>query len=162
MQAQAIAALEAATVEFHGDRDRTYLTGISMGGRGAWFLAARETERFAALVIIAGPVTYIPPDWTLIERETALRENDFLQSADPYGAVAAKIKSLPIRLFHGSADMLAPVSDSRGIAAALHKLGADVKYTEYEGLPHNSWDRAYAEPDLMPWLLAQRKQPGGR
>jgi predicted peptidase len=158
MQAEAIAALDAATLEFHGDRDRTYLTGISMGGRGAWFLVAKAPERFAALVIIAGPVTYIPENWTTSEKETALRENDFLRSDDPYGVLAAKVKSLRIRLFHGSADMSAPVTDSRQMTAALRKLGADVEYKEYEGVPHNSWDRAYAEPELMPWLLAQRRQ----
>ena len=161
MQAQAVAALEAATMEFHGDRDRTYLTGLSMGGRGAWILAGKAPERFAALVVIAGPVTYIPETWTTIEKETAFREGDFLRSADPYGAVAAKVKSLPIRLFHGSADMAVPVTESRQMAAALQRLGTDVKYTEYEGLPHNSWDRAYAELDLIPWLLAQRRQTKG-
>jgi predicted peptidase len=158
MQAQALEALEAATVEFHGDRERTYLTGLSMGGRGAWFWAAKSPERFAAMVIIAGSVTYIPPEWTTSEKETALRENDFLRNDDPYRTLAAKVKGLPIRLFHGSADPLAPVSDSRRITAALQRVGADVKYTEYEGVPHNSWDRAYAESDLIPWLLAQRRQ----
>lgn len=157
MQAQAVAALEATTKEFHGDRDRTYLTGISMGGRGAWFLVAKAPERFAALVIIAGPVTYIPESWTTSEKETAVLENDFLRSADPYGTLAAKVKGLRIRLFHGSADMSAPVTDARQMTAALRKLGADVEYKEYEGAPHNSWDRAYAEPELMSWLLAQRR-----
>jgi predicted peptidase len=160
MQDQAIAALEAATQEFNGDQDRTYLTGLSMGGRGAWFLSVRMPERFAALVIIAGLVTHIAPGWLPAEKETALRENKFLQSDDPYGAVAEKIRSLPIRLFHGSADMAAPVTESRRMTAALQKLGVDVNYTEYPGVPHNSWDKAFAEPSLMPWLLAQRRKTG--
>ena len=29
---------------------------------------------------------------------------------------------------------------------------APVRVTVYEGVPHNSWDRAYSEPDLIPWL----------
>lgn len=157
MLEHAVASLEAATLEFHGDRDRTYLTGLSMGGRGAWKLAAKDPQRFAALVIIAAAV-HIPDTWTTNEKETALRENDFLRNADPFGAIASKIKGLPIRMFHGDADMEAPVIESRQMAAALRALAADVKYTEYEGVPHNSWDRAYAEADLMTWLLAQRRQ----
>lgn len=158
MLAQGIAALEAATLEFHGDRDRTYLTGLSMGGRGAWSLASKDLARFAALAIIAGAVTSTPDNWTTSERETALQENEFLRSPNPYAALAMKVRTLPIWLFHGSADMTLPVTESRKMTEALQRLGADVKYTEYEGLPHNSWDRAYAEADLMPWLLAQRRQ----
>ena len=157
MLAHAVATLDAAILEFHGDRDRTYLTGLSMGGRGSWKLASKTPERFAALVIIAAGVV-TPDAWTQTEKETAARENDFLRSPDPYGFLASKVKGLPIQLFHGSADMEAPVTESRQMAAALQRLGANVKYTEYEGVPHNSWDRAFAEPDLMPWLLAQRRQ----
>jgi len=40
---------------------------------------------------------------------------------------------------------------------ALRDAGADVRYTEYPGVAHNSWDRAYAEPGLLPWMLAQRR-----
>lgn len=32
----AIATLDAASAEFNADPQRTYLTGISMGGYGAW------------------------------------------------------------------------------------------------------------------------------
>ena len=156
MQTRALAALDAATVEFGGDRERTYLTGLSMGGRGAWSLATRQPTRFAAMVIIAAGVT-VPPDWSVSERETALRESSFLRSDDPYGTLAAMVKHLPVRIFHGSADAVAPVADARRIAETLKRLGADVKYTEYEGVPHNSWDRAFWEPDLMPWLLNQRR-----
>jgi hypothetical protein len=42
------------------------------------------------------------------------------------------------------------------MAEALKAAGGDVRYTEYEGVSHNSWDRAYAEPEFFNWLLAHR------
>ena len=44
------------------------------------------------------------------------------------------------------------------MAEALKAANADVKYTEYPGVGHNSWDKAYAEADLPPWLLKQQRQ----
>ena len=57
-------------------------------------------------------------------------------------------------MFHGDADPSVPVEQSRRMAEALKAAGADFKYTEYPGIDHNSWDKAYAEPELVPWLLA--------
>jgi predicted peptidase len=40
---------------------------------------------------------------------------------------------------------------------ALKTAGGNVRCTEYERVGHNSWDRAYAEPEFFTWLLSQRK-----
>ena len=56
----------------------------------------------------------------------------------------------------GEADDSVPVEESRKMYAALQAAGANVKYTEYPGVGHKSWDKAYAEPELVPWLLSQR------
>ena len=77
----ALAALENVSNEFNGDNERTYLTGLSMGGRGAWLLAAREPGRFAAAVIIAGPVSSTTGPGP---REELLRENPFMLGTDAY------------------------------------------------------------------------------
>jgi dipeptidyl aminopeptidase/acylaminoacyl peptidase len=61
----------------------------------------------------------------------------------------------PVWIFHGADDDTVPVEESRKMAAALRAAGANVKYTEYPGVGHESWDRAYAEPGLIDWLLAQ-------
>ena len=45
------------------------------------------------------------------------------------------------------------------MVAALRALGSPIQYTEYADVGHESWDRAYAEPELFRWLLAQRRQP---
>jgi predicted peptidase len=78
---------------------------------------------------------------------------------DPYADTADKVKAVPTWVFHGAADPVVPVSESRKMVEALKAAGADVKYTEYHGIGHNSWDRAYAERDLIPWIFSQRLKP---
>ena len=152
MQALALKALDQTVKEFNGDARRISLTGLSMGGYGAWLIAASNPGRFAALVVVCGGVRP-PPGVPVPEGNGVLAS-----SADPYGAVAAKIGKTPVWLFHGGADPVVPVSESRKMADALKSAGGDVRYNEYEGVGHNSWDKAYAEPELFPWLLAQRKK----
>jgi len=50
-----------------------------------------------------------------------------------------------------------PVAGSREPAAALKDIGADVRYTEFLGLDHNSWDATYASKAFVDWLFAQRR-----
>jgi predicted peptidase len=147
MEAQALAALDQSVKEFHGDRDRTYLTGLSMGGFGSWAWAAKYTGKWAAAVVVCGGIRHRPRPDIPPAPEAA---------GDPYADAAKKIgATLPIWVFHGSADTSVPVTESRQMVAALKALGSQVKYTEYEGVGHNSWDKAYAEPDLPAWLFAQ-------
>jgi predicted peptidase len=142
MEAQILAALDASTKEFHGDPLRMYVTGLSMGGYGTWALAARHPDRFAAIVVICGGIVWPTP--RPIQDET------------PYAAVASKLTKIPIWVFHGSADRNVFVTESREMVKLLRALHADVRYTEYEGVAHQSWDRAYAEPDLPGWLFSKR------
>ena len=149
MDEVAIEALEAAQKEFHGDLKRTYLTGLSMGGYGTWHLAAKFPGRFAALVPICGGVI----------RPKELEDGRLSPHAS-YEEVAKKIGSgTPVWIFHGDEDDSVPVSESRNMAAAVKELGGEVRYTEYPGVGHNSWDKAYAEPELMTWMLS--KATGG-
>ncbi len=150
MQAQALAALDASIKQFHGDRDRIYLTGLSMGGFGTWELAARNPGRFAALVPICSGVRP-KKDWPQL-RVTVV---DDPKITDPYAEIARRIGSTPVWIFHGYADDVVPVTEARHLAEALKAANAKFKYTEYPGVGHNSWDLAYAEPDLVSWLLSQ-------
>ena len=74
---------------------------------------------------------------------------------DRFAEIARLIDSIPVWLFHGDADQAVAVEQSREMAEALKAAGADFKYTEYPGVNHNSWDKAYAEPELVPWLLSK-------
>jgi predicted peptidase len=150
MQAQALAALDSSIKEFHGDRNRLYLTGLSMGGFATWDIAARNPGRFAALVPICSGIRP-QKEWPQL-RVTLVDDPKF---TDPYGEVARRIGNTPVWIFHGDADPAVPVDESRHMAEALKTTNGKFKYTEYPGVGHNSWDQAYAEPDLIPWLLEQ-------
>lgn len=151
MQALALKALEQTATEFRGDGTRTYLTGLSMGGYGSWVMAANNRKKFAALAVICGGVR--PPPRLSLPEAARPAENE----ADPYGEVATKVGRTPVWIFHGGADPVVPVTESRKMVEALKAKGGNVRYNEYEGVGHNSWDKAYAEPELFPWLLSKHK-----
>lgn len=147
----ATAALDAAMAEFGGDPDRVYLTGLSMGGYGTWELGLREPGRFAALVPVCAGVT------APAHRPT-LRVVPVEAAADPFAALARGVHGLPTWIFHGEADPLVPAEQSRRMKAALDAAGAgDIRYTEFPGVGHASWDPAYAHAPLWEWLFAQRR-----
>ncbi len=147
MLRQALAALDAVLLDGHGDADRQYLTGISMGGYGSWRLALDAPDRFAALVPLCGGLDAAP--------EAIRRAGG--DPAAPHASVARILAETPIWIFHGAADVVIPVSESREMADALREAGGDVRYTEYPGVGHDSWDAAYADPELPAWLLAQER-----
>jgi predicted peptidase len=153
MEAQALEALDRSIKEFHGDRERVYLTGLSMGGFGTWDLAAKYPGRFAAYVVICGGISPLPQ---LPEIAVTLAKEH--KVADPYAETARLVGKTPVWIFHGDADPAVPVEESRKMKAALEAAHANVRYTEYAGVGHESWDNAYAEPDLVPWLLQQPTQ----
>jgi predicted peptidase len=145
----ALTTLERTLQEFSTDSDRVYLVGLSAGGNGVWNLGYRYPERFAALVAICGwvmptaerPEAIIPPD-----------------SAPPYPVIAGRVRSLPIWIWHGGADEVVPVEESRRMAEALRASGAEVTYTELPGVGHDAWTPAFDSPELPRWLFA-RKRP---
>jgi len=157
METMALKALDQSVQEFNGDPKRVYLTGLSMGGYGTWDLARQFPEKWAAIAPCCGGVA--PP-----RRRAASPGNDQpagAPPADPYYVAAQKVLHIPAWVFHGEADPTVPVSESRQMVALLYSLGADVKkgdlkYSEYPGVGHNSWDYAYKEKDLLPWLLSHK------
>lgn len=113
------------------DPQRVYLTGMSMGGYGAWDLALRRTETFAALAPLCG-------------------------GGDE--AQATKLKRLPIWAVHGEKDAAVPVVRSRRMIDAIRSAGGEPKYSELPGVAHNCWSRTYApEFGLLDWMFAQRR-----
>lgn len=125
-----IAALNAVIAAEPVDPGRIYLTGLSMGGYGSWDLAARQPERFAALLPICG-------------------------GGDE--ATAPRLAKLPIWCFHGDADQVVPVERSRSMIEAVRAAGGCPKYSELPGVGHDSWTPAYRDPAVLDWLFAQAK-----
>jgi predicted peptidase len=153
MEAQTLAALEQTIKEFHGDRKRVYLTGISMGGAGAWYMA-RRPRRFAAVVPVCGEVVRQPDDPFPVAPPPDLAR--ILGASDPYLALAQAIDGTPVWAFHGADDDEVPVTESRSMVEALHQVGGNVRYSEYPGVDHDAWDLAYADEGMVRWLLKQR------
>jgi predicted peptidase len=125
---RAIAMLDQVMAEYKVDPDRQYLTGLSMGGYGTWSAAAAYPDRWAAIVPICG-------------------------GGDP--KQAERIKHLPCWAWHGDQDKAVPVERSREMVAALKAAGGQPRYTELAHIAHESWDAAYASPDLYTWLFKQ-------
>jgi predicted peptidase len=146
----ALAALRRTMDEFQTDPDRVYLTGLSMGGHGTWYLAYRHPELWAAVVPICGWIPEVP-------RFTGSVPVVPPDSGPPLPAVARRLARTPIWIFHGEMDPVVPVAGSREPAEALKAVSADARYTEYLGLDHNSWDATYGSDEFARWLFAQRR-----
>ncbi len=143
----AMAALDATLDEFSTDDDRVYLTGLSLGGNGTWYLGHHHTERFAAMVAVCGFL------------DLGERFPSFLSGGgDSFAALASDLSDTPVWIVHGDADVVVPVEQSQQMAAALEAAGAEVHYTELPGVNHNSWDAAYADKELISWLFAQARE----
>ncbi len=79
----ALRAADEMGRQYDIDVDRLYLTGISMGGFGSFWLASEHPDRFAAVVPICG-------------------------GGDPE-AMAPALAEVPVWVFHGGADRVVPV-----------------------------------------------------
>lgn len=146
----AMVALRQTMSEYRTDAERVYLTGLSMGGHGTWYLAYRNPNVFAAVVPICGWV----PDFAQFKGSVPVVPAD---SGAPLPALARQLKRVPIWIFHGEMDPVVAVSGSRDPNVALKDAGANVKYTEYMGLGHNTWDATYGSKEFLDWLFAQRR-----
>jgi predicted peptidase len=133
---RALAMLDEVTKEYKTDPNRVYLTGLSMGGFGTWSIATAHPDKWAAIVPICGGV----------------------RSAEDVEKTAEKVKDIPTWVFHGADDPTVKVEKSRELVAAIKKAGGHPKYTEFPGVQHNSWDKAYATPELWTWLAEQKKK----
>ena len=127
--------LDAVAARYGADLDRVVVTGLSLGGAGTVHLVAAHPERFAALAPICGP-------WTWYYANAALAR-------------------LPLWAFHGDADPVVSVADSRQLVARVRELGGEPRYTEFPGVGHDAWTAAYADPQVLDWLLAHRRPTAG-
>jgi len=134
----ALLCLEQTSREYRLDRQRLYLTGLSLGGQGTWLIGAEYADYFAALVPICG--------FAELHGSTSLAER-----------LAPRLATVPVWCFHGSADPRVPVERSRQMVELIRAAGGSVRYTEYRNAGHNVWDQAYDEPELWRWLFAQHK-----
>jgi predicted peptidase len=121
-----LALVEETLSNFRVDSKRIYLTGFSMGGNGAWDLAAYSPGVFAAVVPLSG---WYEPDH------------------------APLLKDVPIWAFHGEEDDIVPHHGSANMVDAIQKIGGNIRFTSHAGLKHQIMQETYRNPVLFAWLL---------
>jgi predicted peptidase len=122
--------LERVMRDYRIDAQRIYITGHSMGGRGALYFAYRLPSRFAAALALG---TYSPvPAW------------------------GGKLAQIPLWLFHGTADAQAPIAETKELIQAIEAAGGHPRFNILEGRDHFILD-IYDQPDIYEWLLQQKR-----
>lgn len=114
------------------DKKKCFITGLSMGGMGTFEMVYRFPKLFAAAQPICGGGDVFRYD--------------------------ERVKKTSFRVFHGDADAVVSVNESRAMVNKLKSLKLDVTYTEYPGVNHNSWDNAFAEPTFLSWMFSHKRK----
>jgi len=126
------ALLDDVGAKYKVDKDRVYVTGLSLGGFGTFSLIAAYPDRFAAAIPICG---------------------------GGMPASAKKLKDMPIWVFHGAKDDVVPAKRSEAMVKALKDAGSkSVKFTLYPEAKHNSWTKTYSDEKVWEWLLKQKRR----
>jgi predicted peptidase len=123
--------LEECADRYPIDPRRLYLTGLSMGGFGTWYLATRWPRRFAAIAPICGGGYWF---------------HGFPQRV-------CGLKDTPVWAFHGAKDDVIPLAASEELVRALRECGGHVELTVYPEAGHDSWTITYNNPELYRWFL---------
>ncbi len=129
---QLIKLLDHVESKLNIDRQRIYVTGLSMGGYGTWRLAAAYPDRFAAAVPICG-------------------------GGKPE-KLAHALTRVPIWAFHGAKDTTVPLKEGQQMVDAVQRAGGDVRFTVYPEATHDSWTATYNNQQVYDWLLAHRRK----
>ena len=113
------------------DQSRIYLTGLSMGGRGTYIVAADLQDTFAAIMPLSSHDT-------------------------PYSYVdlAPKLNDIPMWIFHGDADMVSSYAMAVEMVSVLEKHNSKVRFTSIQGGRHGGWKEIYNTLEHMQWLLS--------
>ena len=112
------------------DKDRIYLTGLSMGGTGTWMLAMADPDRFACIAPVCGSGIC----WN--------------------GGI---LKDIPIMIYHGDCDDTVPLSESVTMLRAVNRYGGNAELKICYRTGHDAWEAAYGGDELLNWILSQKK-----
>ena len=132
METELVAMIESTARDYRVDRSRIYLTGISMGGFGAFAIAAARPDLFAAVAPICG-------------------------GGDPATLDALAKAQRPLWIIHGGRDRVVAPRESLRMANALLERGhRAARLTVHHELDHDVWIRVYAGEDFYAWLLGEQ------
>ncbi len=129
-----IAVLNKVLATYKADPNKVYLTGLSYGGFGTWYIASKYPQYFAAISPIVG---WAHPDWI-----------------DPI----AKNK-IPVWAFAGGRDQAVLAKYFFTAINKLESLGhKNIRFTIHEDMGHDTWVRVYAGDDIYNWFLSYSKK----
>jgi len=151
----AIEVLDLNQKRLGTDPQRTYLTGHSMGGHGAWHVGMTFPDRFAAIGPSAGWLSFrsyrgggdnAPPPKPM---EAMLRRPTL--ASDTLSSLSLNYLHQGVYILHGEKDDNVPVTEARRMAEHLKKIHRDFQYHEQPGAGH--WWNAYPDPgtDCVDW-----------
>ena len=128
------AVIDGIIAAYAVEEDRVVITGYSMGGEGSIRYAALHPERIAAVASAAGSAVIVPGDAPVLAR-------------------------MGVWLFQGETDHLSTAPLARRMVAAIRASGGNPLYTEYAGVGHGMANRVYEDPEVIAWMLDQRRGP---
>lgn len=129
---RALKILDSVEKDYSVDTKRECLVGLSMGGSGAWEVAARTPQRWAALVPVSAMV-----------------------STD----LAPKVAGIPTWVFHATSDPLVATHVATNMVAAVNAAGGRAYYTEVGKRAHDLSNVVFTQKALTDWLLDPSKEP---
>ncbi|MCO4800200.1 MAG: prolyl oligopeptidase family serine peptidase [Colwelliaceae bacterium] len=122
--------LENVTQKYRVNRNKTYLSGLSYGGFGTWYIASKHPEKFAAIAPVVG--------WGHPDFMTSIAEH-----------------KIPIWQFAGGRDSSVKIPYFYAGIDKLRELGhTKVRFTVHEDMEHDAWTRVYSSDDFYQWLLS--------
>jgi hypothetical protein len=118
------------------DPNRIYIHGLSVGGYAVYEAIKRAPWLFACAL----PMSAV--------RDAANIFGDNQQG---------KVVHVPIWAFQGGTDTDPTPAATESIMNKFRTAGGTPRYTLYSSSGHNTWLKAYGEPDFFPWMKAKNK-----
>ncbi|WP_460470141.1 carboxylesterase family protein [Emticicia fontis] len=122
------------TTKYRIDKDRIYLTGISLGGYGTFIAGMDHADKLAAIAPLCG----------------GLNDSDMT-------IICSTIKNMPIWTFHGTADNVIPISETERVVKALEECKGNIKFTRLENEGH-SIQYLYEGNEIYEWMLQWKRK----
>lgn len=116
--------------KYNIDTSRIFLTGVSLGGSGTWYLAVKYPEKFAAIAPISGFTNHM----------NYIHNN------------VSRLKDMPIWTFHGKLDNNVPFEETQSLVNKLNHYNKTVKFTIYPDAGHWIHHLVYPGNELYDWF----------
>lgn len=127
---------EEITSKYRVDTNRVYLTGVSLGASGTWFLAIKYPEKFAAIAPMSGFTRHI---------EYIKNNTD-------------RLIDIPIWAFHGKLDKVVEFEDTEWMISRLEGENRNLKFTLVPDGEHGIHWFEYPKQELYDWFLKYDKK----